>query len=90
MKLKQLESEDNFYVTSYSAGVKSRTCGITPLYCNNSVQHKHAAVTNMHDIIQGWVYINASAVQISIVFERDTWNNCFEFERTAAFIQCFK
>jgi hypothetical protein len=78
-----------FYCTSCSAGIK-HGCVIypdlswTPLYCNNSVQHKQAAIANMHHIVQRFVYINVNGIKPSIVFGHDTLNNWFEFETTVA------
>jgi len=71
-----------FYCTSCSAGIK-HGC-VTPLYCNNSIPHKKAAIANMHNVVQDFVYINVNGIKPSIVLGHDTLNNWFEFETTVA------
>ena len=71
-----------FYITSFSTGIKH--CCVTPLYCNNSVQQQHAAAINMHNVTQGWVYINISGIKTSVVFEHNALNSWFESKTTVA------
>lgn len=79
--------KEHFYVTSYSTGIEYHAASmpwqITPLFCNNSIQHAPAIVANGQPVLHGWLYINVCGMQTSIVFELDAFNNWFEFENAA-------
>ena len=74
--------KNNFYVTSYSAGI-GYGC-VTPFSYRNAVEHKSNSNTNTQSTMQGPVFLCIRGAYCSIVFTPGRINTWFEIETGVA------
>ncbi len=67
-----------FYVTSDRTGIKLRC--VTPLYCNNSIQHKNHEHTKPQSISQSLVFLCFRGSKSITMLQHERLETWFEFE----------
>ena len=74
--------KNNFYVTSYSAGIEYGC--VTPFSYRNAVEHKSNSNTNTQSTMLGPVFLCIRGAHCSIVFTPGRINTWFEIETGVA------